>query len=165
MAVFTYSASTIPAVLIALLVMFLYKGLRSKQIFMLVAALAFSAIVIHSMKSFYGADRPLAYFAKKIPSQEGMVNAPFERHRTSSFPSGHTQTAFSVAVLMVLLFRRHAVAWFSWAFLVAVSRVYLGVHFPFDVLVGGLTGAIVTFVTVKIATLPSKEEIRADNLV
>lgn len=154
----TYTASLVPAVTLALLAMFLYKGLRAKHIYLLAASMALAGVVTHSIKPFYNADRPLAYFAKKNPSQEGSVHAPFEQHRVNSFPSGHSQVAFSVAAFMALVFRRHIFAWFSWALLAAISRVYLGVHFPFDALIGALVGAIVTFLTVKIATLSSMPE-------
>ncbi len=63
-----------------------------------------------------------------------------------SFPSGHTTSAFSIAVMLALFFPHIAVITVGIAFLVGVSRMYLGVHYPTDVLVGMLLGTFSSFV-------------------
>jgi len=64
-----------------------------------------------------------------------------------SLPSGHTTEAFASATALVLLFPRWLVALplFTWASLVALSRIYLGVHYPFDIFVGMFIGSSVAF--------------------
>ncbi len=59
-----------------------------------------------------------------------------------SFPSGHTAGAFLFAVLIGHAYRDLQAALFVWASLVGVSRVYLGVHYPSDVLAGSLLGLL-----------------------
>lgn len=60
-----------------------------------------------------------------------------------SYPSGHTSAAFALAALLGLMTRRPGVwaAGLTWAVLIAASRVYLGHHYPSDVLAGALLGA------------------------
>lgn len=58
-----------------------------------------------------------------------------------SFPSGHTTAAFSIAVSTSLLFPSLLSISVVLAFLVGISRMYLGVHYPSDVLVGMLLGS------------------------
>lgn len=61
------------------------------------------------------------------------------------FISSHASNSVGVALFLALLFRNR---WFSlaiamWAFLTSYSRIYLGVHFPGDVLVGAMVGVLV----------------------
>jgi undecaprenyl-diphosphatase len=59
----------------------------------------------------------------------------------NSFPSGHAAGSFAFAVFVSRLDRRLAWLLVPLAFLVALSRVALGVHYPSDVLAGALLGA------------------------
>ena len=144
MYLFSLSAYSVTAVIAALLALWLYGGLERRNVALLAAALLLAGGVVHAVKQNVPADRPLARFALKNPPRDSAVHAPYERLRSRTFPSGHTQTAFSVATLMALLFRRHRAWWFSWAALVGVSRVYLGSHFPLDAVAGACIGAAVS---------------------
>jgi undecaprenyl-diphosphatase len=58
-----------------------------------------------------------------------------------SFPSGHTATSFAGATALSLVYPRGAPAFYVLAAGVAYSRLYLGVHFPLDVVGGAVIGA------------------------
>ena len=59
-----------------------------------------------------------------------------------SFPSGHSSLAFSIATIVSLQYGKASVSvpLFVWATLTAYGRVYLGVHYPTDVLAGAVLG-------------------------
>jgi membrane-associated phospholipid phosphatase len=78
------------------------------------------------------------------PTVQALIGIP----DSTSFPSGHAATAFAAATAVGLLHPRLRAPLLALAVLVALSRVYLGVHFWSDVLVGSLLGVAVGWATV-----------------
>lgn len=77
---------------------------------------------------------------------------PFDAHpaihplyvvHSSSFPAGHAATALAGAVLLSCVARRLAPLFVGLAVAICFSRVYVGVHYPSDVLAGAVIGAVV----------------------
>ena len=83
-------------------------------------------------------------FAGPRPYWVSALVKPFSAESSFGVPSGHAQHAVSVWGMMALYLRK------SWALIVAIalmfligfSRIYLGVHFPHDVILGWLIGAV-----------------------
>ncbi len=73
-----------------------------------------------------------------LPGIKNLIHAP-DRY---SFPSGHTAAAFIMAMVIGSGFPMLLIPLLGWASLVGLSRIYLGVHFPTDVLVGMIWGTI-----------------------
>ena len=105
-------------------------------------ALTFSGVVSQVAKLIWDRPRPLlSMFDVRI------VDNPLFVH---SFPSGHTTTAFAVAVAFLVFVPRLRYAAIGLAFLTAVSRVYLGVHYPLDVTYGAILGALVGYASARL---------------
>lgn len=68
-----------------------------------------------------------------------------------SFPSGHTTASFAVAAVMTVMCPLFCLPVILYAALIALSRLYLLVHYPTDVIAGVLIGLICGFITIPIA--------------
>ena len=65
---------------------------------------------------------------------------------TYGFASSHAANTFGLATFFFLIERsKFSVIMIVWALLVSYSRIYLGVHYPFDVVVGGMVGMAAAF--------------------
>jgi membrane-associated phospholipid phosphatase len=71
--------------------------------------------------------------------------------QSAAMPSGHATTAFAAAVAVGLVHPRLRVPLVALATLIAISRVYLGVHFASDVIVGALLGTVIAVAVVAVA--------------
>ncbi|NTS42003.1 phosphatase PAP2 family protein [Flavisolibacter sp. BT320] len=131
---------------------FLYTLLYRRDFFIAVlAALIICTFITHFGKRviFEGTPRPLRLLedtARAVPLMTG------RDAYSNSFPSGHTSTAFTFALLFnYMVKRKFAVYLFPLiAFLVGYSRVYLAQHFVTDVLAGTVIGIVSSYLALVI---------------
>ncbi len=113
----------------------------------MVLSVALGALAVEGVKSAVGRERPPRRFAAErcVPARDGTrtcprVRLPGATLLARSFPSGHAQAAVGAATWVALLYPALAVPAALLAALIALSRIYLGLHFPLDVLAGALVG-------------------------
>ena len=92
------------------------------------AALALSHLFVHVLKKSVCRLRP-----KENVLNVNTFDVALDFY---SFPSGHTTAVFVIAITLALNIHILAVVCFPIALIVAISRLYLGVHYPSDVLAG-----------------------------
>lgn len=82
-----------------------------------------------------------------------------------SFPSGHTGSSFAAAgILYRKLPKKYGIPAMVLAFLIAMSRLYLGVHYPSDVLFGMLSGIAISYVAEKIVNYRYRENLEMESI-
>ena len=82
------------------------------------------------------------YFGRIRPSHEiyECINLLVAKGGKWSMPSNHAANIFAIAVVLSYFYDKMKIPLFSLAVIIAFSRVYVGVHYPADVLLGGLIG-------------------------
>ncbi len=149
----TYIGNGFIAFPIALIVMFFIDRAHLKRNFLfLLSAVVIEAIILQTLKSLINAPRPLSVFEDQIKQGQVIVYVMFDKLYGRGFPSGHTQTIWCCAAALIWMSshsmlerptrRLIAVISVVVAVLVSISRIYVGAHFPSDVLGGFVIGVV-----------------------
>lgn len=69
-----------------------------------------------------------------------------------SFPSSHATNHFGIAMFLFLFFRYYnkRFLFFIWAGLVSLAQVYVGVHYPSDIVAGAIIGIVIGYISYRI---------------
>jgi len=141
----------IGASFLAVLTFFLYKAftnendfryafvkIKNSYAFYLLCSVVMAALTAGVLKFLIGRSRPIIYEALNATF---FVPGTFE-HVFNSMPSGHTAVSFAGLVMFGMLYPR--VKWATWtlAIVIALSRVYIGAHWPSDVIFGAFIGMV-----------------------
>lgn len=107
-----------------------------------IISLAVNALLCNViLKPLIGRMRPYEYLGYE-PSIHALGDA--------SFPSGHTSAAFAAATAIYAMNPKWGRIAYVFATLMGLSRLYLGMHFPTDVICGGLLGIFAAWLTITI---------------
>jgi undecaprenyl-diphosphatase len=110
---------------------------------LLIAADAAADGISYELRQWIGRERPPLVY----PEPKPLVGVP----HSGAFPSGHAATAFACATVLAWASPRLRIPAFVLAAAIAWSRVYVGVHWPLDVLGGALLGVLVAIALLKLA--------------
>ncbi len=115
--------------------------MKNKKIFLLTSCgLLLSFAAIYLIHLFIQTPRPFL-----VLQTTPLIPPP----NSYSFPSGHSAIMSVYASALLLIKSRWTFFFILWALLVGYSRVYVGVHYPIDVLGGLVLGFIITFMILK----------------
>lgn len=115
------------------------KKTRKSGVYVLVGLALGIVITNLILKPIVARPRP---FAEDLSIVEFLSNIKYNLPTDWSFPSGHSQVVFNVATMLTLIYKKRGAWAYIPATMVAVSRIFLCVHYPTDVLCGSIIGAL-----------------------
>lgn len=127
--------------IVTAITLLLFKKTRKAGICLGVSLIVTAILGNVVLKNIFARTRP--FIEANYPI---IINAP----GGFSFPSGHTSSSFAAATAIALYFKKWSVPSFVLASLIALSRVYLYVHYPSDIIAGAILGIIITIICDKL---------------
>ena len=107
---------------------------------MALITMGLSSLVVHVSNMIYFRPRPLVNHD---------VNLLFYQPTDSSFPSNAMAVTFSIAISIWVINKKVGTILILFTSLYGLTRIYVGVHYPLDILMGALISIIVTFLVFK----------------
>ena len=133
-----------------LIVYFIIKkyGLKSIWVigFALLTILITDRISAGILKPYFERLRPC-----NNPALESWLKLPHGKGSSWGFVSAHAANHFAMAVYFIMVFIGYRnqykiiIPFLGWAFLIAFAQVYIGFHYPSDVIAGGMLGSLIGF--------------------
>lgn len=141
MPIFTNAGSFACLVLLSILAVIISKHYKKDKCLeiakLCLYALLLSGAIVACLKLTFHSPRP--YMVLDNARQLTVPSEP------NSFPSGHSSSTFSIVTVLVWKLRENKALialLILFAFLIGFSRIYIGMHYPFDVFVGATVGII-----------------------
>lgn len=102
-----------------------------------------------SVKTYEGHIQNVLFRPWVTPFYEQDVHVVGKPIKYKSFPSGHTSGAFAAGTILILILRLKRLPVYMACALIGYSRIYIGAHFPGDVLAGAFLGIIIPLLILK----------------
>ena len=145
--------TVIGMLLIFYLTVFCGKKGRITILVLVFAVGSSDAICAQIIKPWVGRIRPSHEFNE-------FINLLVSKGGKWSFPSNHAANSFAFATVLSYFFEQKTLALFVLACIIAFSRVYVGVHYPLDILCGAIIGYILSWMVLSIWVIVKIRELK-----
>ena len=145
----TYMATAFGLILVFVLLKIWDEKHFAKHFVFVLMAVAGSVLIEKGIKLFVDRSRPYGFFYQDIDDGNVILNCIFNAHVSNSFPSGHTALVFATVAALNAVYDHKL--WFLYpvALYLGLTRIYVGAHFPSDVLAGVLVGILGSLLAVQ----------------
>ena len=146
------------------LAILIFLGVKHKRKFLIILLFIILAVTladqvsVHLFKNLVQRLRPC-----HEPSLDGLVHlVNGECGGKFGFVSSHATNSFNVALISLLFIKKrwYTISIILWALIIGYSRIYLGVHYPGDVICGSLLGALIGWSIYKLYVLTDNKVLR-----
>lgn len=133
-----FTGKILPQLMLFVYFGFLFLLIQTKSSFLIkaVAVPFFTLILITMIRKTINRKRPFEIFP---------IVCTLSHDKGNSFPSRHTASAFIIAITILHYHFAYGLFFLFIAFIIAISRVMLGLHFPLDVLVGAAISGVIGY--------------------
>lgn len=138
-------------IFIALSIFMLFMPNMARISYMSLTSLTFNGLITNVIL------KPLIARTRPFEKYDLITSVLAKLPQDYSFPSGHTSASFAFATSVFLYNRQLGILAYIYAFLVAFSRMYIGVHYPTDIIVGMIIGVAVSVLCNKYAIVIYKK--------
>lgn len=145
------------------LLIFLIINFKKQALWIIIFAVITAAITdsvsSHIFKPYFNRLRPC-----RDPDMLGMVRLLLHYSPgNGSFTSSHAANHFGLAMFLYTVLKKYFGKWmllfFVWAFFISYAQVYIGIHYPGDILGGGIFGCLVGYCTAYLFNILVKEKL------
>ncbi len=142
-----------------ILILIIYLGLKCKKkgritLVLLIIGLSLTdAICFQILKPLFERLRPSHI-------ELGGLNLLVPKGGKWSMPSNHAANIFTFAVVLSYFYKKTKLFIFSFSFLIAFSRVYVGAHFPGDVIIGSMIGYSIAWLILTLWVIIKMRELK-----
>ena len=147
------------------LLLFLIINFKKQAIWIIIFAIITAAITdsvsSHIFKPYFNRLRPC-----RDPDMVGMVRLLLHyAPGNGSFTSSHAANHFGLAMFLYTVLKKYFGKWmllfFVWAFFISYAQIYIGIHYPLDILGGAVFGCLVGYCTAYIVNILLKEQLQS----
>ena len=145
--------------ILPILVLIFYLGFKAEKrgkitlVLLILTIILTDSICAQILKPFFERIRP------SHMNMEGL-NLLVSKGGKWSMPSNHASNMFSLAVILSYFFGRFKLILFCLAIIIGISRVYVGVHYPGDVMIGALVGYSISWVVITLWVILKMRELK-----